>query len=151
LTGVTAGLLVFVLWIHATLPWMRLGSSALVFAPLDTDGTLSWPLLLLRLSGAVLVVPLVEELFWRSFLMRWLDRRLFMRHAPRAATVFSIVASSLVFALAHDLWLAGFVAGLVFALLYRRYGNLWVPIVAHTVANLALGAWIVSERQWAFW
>jgi len=47
----------------------------------------------------VLVVPLMEELFWRSFLMRWIEQRDFLFLAPASLSRFGVLASSLVFAL----------------------------------------------------
>ena len=35
------------------------------------------PLVAVRWIGATLVVPVMEELFWRSFLMRWFQRTQF--------------------------------------------------------------------------
>jgi uncharacterized protein len=148
--SVLLGLAIFVLWINATAPWMRLGEPAASFVPLD-DGALRWDLIAVRLFGAVLVVPLMEELFWRSFVMRRLDRADFLALPPGEVSLFAIVASSVVFALAHDLWLAGFIAGLLFAWLYRLSGNIWYPILAHAVANLALGIWVIDQKAWSFW
>jgi uncharacterized protein len=149
--AVLAGLAVFGLWISLTAPWMRLGEPATTFVPLDAQGEPIWPLIAVRLAGAVLVVPVMEELFWRSLVMRWIDRRDFLAHPPAQASLYALVASSAVFALAHDLWLAGLIAGLVFGELYRRTGRIWHAILAHAVANLALGLWVVHQRAWGFW
>jgi CAAX prenyl protease-like protein len=145
------GLLVFVLWIFLTEPWMRMGAPVAGFVPEQADGSLQWGLIALRLGGAVLVVPLMEELFWRSFLMRWIDKRDFLALSPRQVSLFALVASSAVFALAHDLWLAGLLAGLAFGALYRYTGQIWHAVVAHLVANLALGLWVIHQRAWGFW
>lgn len=145
------GAAVFALWITLTLPWMRIGEPAAAFVPVDPDGSLRLDLVALRVFGAVLVVPLMEELFWRSFLMRWLDRREFLQCSPRAVSWTALLASSAVFALAHDLWLAGFVAGLGYGVLYMRTGNLWYPIAAHALTNGLLAAWVVRGGHWAFW
>lgn len=151
LLSVGTGLVVFALWINLTDPWMRLGEPVASFVPVDLDGSLQWGLVALRLGGTVLVVPLIEELFWRSFLMRWIDRREFLALAPRHTSRFAWIASSAVFALAHDLWLAGLLAGLAFGALYRRTGQIWHAITAHAVANLALAVWVVHQRAWGFW
>ncbi len=149
--AVAVGLGIFGLWIVLTAPWMRLGEPSTTFVPVDAAGQLQWPLILVRCAGAVMVVPLIEELFWRSFLMRWLDRRDFLAQAPQATSAYALIASSAVFALGHDLWLAAFIAGLAFGWLYRRTGRLWHAVLAHAVANAALAAWVISQRAWAFW
>jgi len=63
----------------------------------------------------------------------------------------AMLMSSCVFAMAHTLWLAAIVAGLLYAWLYKRTGKLWAPIVAHAVTNGLLGFWVVMMGQWQFW
>ena len=149
--SVTAGLAVFLLWIAPLPDWTRLGTAAAAFTPVDPSGELRWDLIIARTFGAALVVPIMEELFWRSFLMRWIDERDFLRLNPSEVTWLAVIASAGVFALAHDLWLIGFVAGVVYALLYRCLGNLRYAVIAHATSNLALAGWVVSQRQWSFW
>jgi hypothetical protein len=130
---------------------MTLGASATRFEPVGSDSALRWDLIGVRMLGAVLVVPLVEELFWRSFVMRVLDRRDFVEQPPRLTSPFALIASSAVFALEHDLWLAGLIAGLAYGFLYRWTQNLWYPIAAHAFTNLLLAIWVVEGRRWEFW
>ena len=145
------GLVVFVLWIHLDQPWMHIGEPSATFVPTDAEGHLLWPLIAVRWLGASLVVPVMEELFWRSFLMRWIQSPQFETVLPRRVGPKAIVLTTFVFMLAHTLWLAAVVAGLAYALLYVRTGKLWVPIVAHAVTNAALGIWVVRTQQWSFW
>ena len=63
---VAVGAAVFALWIHLDAPWMLLGVPTATFVPLDAAGHLDVGLVALRLAGAVLVVPAIEELFWRA-------------------------------------------------------------------------------------
>lgn len=149
--AVGVGLAVFVLWIHLDAPWMTIGTPSAPFAPLTPDGSLDWPLVVVRWIGAALLVPLIEELFWRSFLMRWLERPVFEGVDPRSVGVRAVVLSTFVFVLAHPLWLAAAIAGLAYALLYVKSGKLWVPVVSHAVTNGALGVWVVMTGQWQFW
>jgi uncharacterized protein len=149
--SVLAGLLVFVLWIHLDAPWMTIGQASAPFVPLNPTGAPDWPLIALRAAGAVLVVPLMEELFWRSFVMRWVDDATFERVAPRSVTARAIVVSTFAFVLVHTQWLAAAVAGLVYAGLYVRSGSLWTAVLAHAVTNAALAAWVIHTQQWQFW
>jgi CAAX prenyl protease-like protein len=144
------GLAVFVLWINLDAGWMNLGAGA-GYDPRDVDGAFNWPLLLLRLAGAALVVPLMEELFWRSFLLRWIQQQDFLALEPARIGLRAILISSLLFGLEHSLWLAGIVAGLAYAWLYRASGNLWPPIIAHAATNLVLGLWVLNTGAWQFW
>jgi uncharacterized protein len=148
-TGV--GLVVFVLWILLDATWMTIGTPSASFVPTDATGAIDWPLVCVRWVGAALLVPLMEELFWRSFLMRWIERPTFQGVDPRRVGAKAIVLSTFVFMLAHTLWLAAIVAGLAYALLYVRSGKLWLPVIAHAVTNGALGVWVVATRQWQFW
>jgi len=63
----------------------------------------------------------------------------------------ALLISSIVFGIEHGLWLAGIIAGLAYGWLYIRSGNLWLPIFAHAVTNLLLGAWVLATGQWHFW
>jgi uncharacterized protein len=145
------GLLVFVLWIELDAPWMKLGDPVASFAPTTASGALDWPLIAVRFVGAALLVPLMEELFWRSFLMRWIEAPSFAGVDPQRVGLKAIVLSTFVFTLAHTLWLAAAIAGLVYAWLYVRTGKLWVAVIAHAVTNGALGVWVVATGQWRFW
>lgn len=151
LLAVAVGLVVFVLWISLDAPWMALGEPTASFVPVDAAGQLIWPLIALRWLGATLVVPVMEELFWRSFLMRWIDNVRFEAVLPQRTTLKAIVLSTFVFTLAHTLWLAAAIAGLAYAWLYVRTGKLWVPVLAHAVTNGVLGVWVVATGNWAFW
>ena len=132
-------------------PWMVLAVPKANFTPLDADGALIWPLVIVRWIGATLLVPVMEELFWRSFLMRWVQSPVFEAVDPRRVGVKAIVLSTFVFVLAHTLWLAAAIAGLAYALLYRQTGKLWVAVIAHAVTNGVLGIWVVRTGNWAFW
>src|SRR5689334_16363574 len=129
------GLVVFALWIRLDAPWMQLSEPAATFVPIDANGRLLWPLVAVRWIGASLVVPVMEELFWRSFLMRWIRSPRFEAVLPQQVGLKAIVLTTFVFTLAHTLWLAAVIAGLAYALLYVRTGKLWVPVIAHAVTN----------------
>jgi hypothetical protein len=151
LQAVAVGLAVFVLWISLDAPALQIGHPAAPFVPLDAAGRLDWPLVVLRWAGAALLVPVMEELFWRSFLMRWIQQPGFEGLPPQRVGLRALVLSTFVFMLAHTLWLAAVLAGLAYAGLYMRSGKLWTAVIAHAVTNGALGVWVVATRQWGFW
>src|SRR5688572_18394201 len=134
--AIVVGVGVAVAWIAFDARWMVLGEAPAGFLPLRNDGSLDPVLVTLRLLGFVLVVPVMEELFWRSFLMRWIDRRDFLALDPRAVSVMALFLSSFAFALEHREWLAGLLAGLAFGMIYRRSGNLRACIASHATTNL---------------
>ena len=150
LLAVLAGVAVFFVWISLDGKWTTFERSA-GFDPRSPDGTIDWPLALLRLAGFSLVVPVMEELFWRSFLLRWLQSQDFLSVAPRSVGARAFAITTVLFALEHDQWLAGALAGIVYNALYMRFANLWLPIVAHMITNAALGTWIIATGSWEFW
>ncbi len=149
--AVVVGIAVFALWVKLDAPWMQLGEPTAGFVPLDAAGQPLWPLIAVRLTGAALVVPVMEELFWRSFLMRWVEHPGFERVDPQRVGAKAVVLSTFVFMLAHTLWLAAIVAGLAYALLYRWSGKLWTSVIAHAVTNAMLGVWVIATGRWEFW
>ena len=149
--AVVTGLAVFVLWIQLDAPWMTLGQPSAAFVAFTGTGALDWPLIAARWIGAALLVPVMEELFWRSWLMRWIQQPLFEGLAPQRVGPRALLLSTFVFTLGHTLWLAAAIAGLAYAMLYVRSGKLWLPVIAHAVTNGALGVWVVATGRWQFW
>ena len=147
--AIAAGLVVFLLWINLNAGWMSIGSAD-GFDPRNGD-RIEWSLVVLRIAGAALVVPVMEELFWRSFLLRWIDAPDFLKVDPRLASIKAFGISVVLFGFEHNLWLAGIVAGVAYSLLYMRSQSLWSPILAHGVTNGVLGLWIISGGHWTYW
>ncbi|MFL6710303.1 MAG: CAAX prenyl protease-related protein [Massilia sp.] len=149
LIAIITGIVVLILWLNLGAAWMTIGSAS-GYDP-RSDGAIDWLLVAIRIAGAALVVPVMEELFWRSFVLRWLDRPDFSSVSPGAVSVKAIAISSLLFGVEHNLWFAGLVAGLAYALLYRRHQRLWSPILAHGVTNGLLGLYVVATNSWQYW
>lgn len=149
LLGALVGLVVFGLWILLDRPPFVLGELQ-GYDP-RVEGRIHAGFAGVRLAGAAMVVPVMEELFWRSFIMRWVERQDFRGVDPREVGWKALLVSSGLFALEHRLWMAGFLAGLAYGWLYRRTGSLWVAIFAHAVTNAVLGAWVLSTGSWRFW
>ena len=147
LLGLILGVVVFVLWINLDFAWAQIGSGRGVAGELASNGE-GQTGVLLRFVGAVLVVPVMEELFWRSFLMRWLENTEFLAVDPKTVGWRSILIASAVFGAEHHLWLAGIVAGLAYGWLYRRTGALWTVVLAHAVTNLLLEIWVHRTGGW---
>lgn len=150
LVAVATGVVVFVLWINLDASWMQVGAPA-GYDPSAPDGHIDWLLVACRLAGAALVVPVMEELFWRSFIQRWLTKPDFLDCAPAAVGIKALAMTAVLFGIEHNLWFAGMVAGLAYGFLYMRAGSLWSPIIAHAVTNGLLGAWILATGSWTYW
>lgn len=149
IAAAATGLVVVLLWVNLDAPWMVIGS-ATGFDP-HTDGRIDWLMVAVRIFGAALVVPLMEELFWRSFLMRWIESADFEGVDPAHVRLKGFVITVILFGFEHNLWLAGIVAGAAYSVLYVRFRTLWAPILAHAVTNALLGIWIVATGSWTYW
>ena len=154
LLAVVGGLVVLGIWI---LPQALLG-----FAPrqegfdptvFSESAFLYWLTICARFARLVVVVPLVEEIFWRGFLMRYLvcdDFEAVAFGTFRPASFFGVAG---LFMLGHAMadWPAAFLAGLVYNGLAVGTKSLSACIIAHAVTNLCLGGYIMASGQWGFW
>jgi CAAX prenyl protease-like protein len=101
---------------------------------------------------AVIIVPIVEELFWRAWMMRWLIDNDFQRvplgkYAPQA---FWIVA--LLFASEHgSYWDVGLLAGIIYNWWMVRTKSLGDLILAHALTNFILGVYVIAYGKWEYW
>ncbi|MEO8439822.1 MAG: CAAX prenyl protease-related protein [Spartobacteria bacterium] len=148
------GLIVFLLWIA---PQQFLGFAPRVdgFNPeaLAEERAIYWTTLALRFLRLVVVVPLVEEIFWRGFLLRYLVAEDFPSVSFGTFSWLSFTVVTLAFALSHAVadWPAAVVTGALYNLVAYRTKSLSACVLTHSVTNLALGCWIVATRQWGFW
>lgn len=108
--------------------------------------------LFVRFFGLVIIVPIVEELFYRSFLLRFLtDMDDFQRVPLGQFTPLVLGVNVVVFAVSHPEWLAAAVFALALCLLLRGTRNLFACILAHGTTNLLLGVYILHTGQWQYW
>jgi len=151
LLSIIAGLIVLVLWVNLDTRWMLLGDPGKGYIPLDAQGRTEPLLIAFRIAGAALVVPLMEELFWRSFIQRWAQRSDFMTLDPAQIGMRALLIASALFAVEHQQWFAGLIAGLAYGGLYIYTRNLWAPVIAHAITNGGLGIYVVMTGRWQFW
>ncbi len=105
-----------------------------------------------RFFGLVVIVPIVEELFYRSFLLRFVTDLDDFRRVPIG--VFSAVALGVnvaLFTLSHPEWLAAAIFALALCLLVRLTKNLFACILCHATTNLLLGIYVLHTGQWSYW
>ena len=149
--SVGSGVLVFVLWIN--MDWTLGSQSAPAgFDPgvFSSDGT-KWLMIAVRIFGAVIIVPIMEELFWRSFLLRYLIDSDFTKVEIGRYTIFSFLAVAILFGLEHHYVFAGIMAGVVFNVIYYMTKSIAHCIVSHAVANLCLAGYVLATGHWHFW
>jgi len=145
------GLLTFVLWI--SMDWtLGAGAEPQGFNPnLITDQPTRIVLTLFRVAGAVLVVPLMEELFWRSFLLRYLIDANFESVPIGRFSWASFLVTVLLFGLEHHFILAGMVAGAIYSMILYKTRSIAQCVLAHAVTNLALAGYVLYTGRWHFW
>ena len=148
--AVISGVVVFFIWVLPEGLYPQIGHSE--FNPYEqASGYGVYFLIAFRLVGASLIVPIMEELFWRSFALRFAIRSDFKSIPLGQFSWFSFILISLLFGFEHHRWLVGIVAGMVYAgVLYRRR-NLFDPILSHAITNFLLGLYVLSTHQWSFW
>jgi uncharacterized protein len=151
--SVLIGLVVCAIWIGVdrAIPYPHIGGRT-AFDPTPLRESSWWfTFLAVRLYGLVVMVPIMEEIFWRSFLLRYLTdpdfKRLPMGTFSASALGLMVAAS----ALAHPEWLVAIVASLAYAFWLRRTGSLFGVIVAHATTNAALGAYVLATGNWQYW
>jgi uncharacterized protein len=106
----------------------------------------------LRGFRAVLIVPIIEELFWRGWLMRWLISPDFetVQMGAWSAQAFWIVA--VLFATEHGpFWDVGLAAGVLYNWWMLRTRSLGDLIVAHAVTNACLSVYVAWTGRWEYW
>jgi len=152
--AVVAGIAVFVLWVGLDGFYRKIGKPGPPWNPFDQFGNgspLAWLFVTLRLAGSALIVPPLEEVFYRSFLYRYLISAEFQAVPFRKFSWMPFLAVSAVFGFEHREWLAGILCGFAFQGLVLWKGRLGDAMTAHALTNLLLGLWVVWKGAWNFW
>jgi len=147
-TAPAAGLLTFAMWIGLSHSVPESMPQALAAAP--SAAAFGW--LAFRVLGAVVTVPIVEELAFRGFLLRRFISPDFEAVSFRRFSWLALVASSLAFGVLHgQRWMAGSLAGVLYALVVMRRGRLGNAIVAHATTNALLAIDVLAFHHWDLW
>lgn len=161
--GVAAGVVGVFLWVgivaleleaplRAALPAV-FGSGRASYNPFEAiaDPAGRWAFIVVRLIGLAVIVPLVEEIFWRGFLMRYFINEDFANVPIGTFTPMSFALVTILFTAPHPELLAALVWGAMINLLLCRTKNLWSAIACHAVTNGLLGAYILTTGAWNLW
>ena len=154
--GLAAGLGVCLLWVWPeSFAFYRrffiIGGDAQPGAPSPYDPAVcGWALTIAKLAGSAFIIAPAEELFFRSFLYRWIQGGDTNGARIDRFDIGAFIWTVGLFALEHDRYLAGAMAGVIYGLLAIRKG-LASAIVAHVVTNLALGLYVIVYGEWTFW
>ncbi|HMB05919.1 MAG TPA: exosortase E/protease, VPEID-CTERM system [Isosphaeraceae bacterium] len=150
--AVGIGAVAFALWL-ALEPWPRPAAASALragLAGLSRVGAGLW--LAFRTLGAVLTVPLAEELAFRGYLNRRLIRADISDVPPGQFRLVPFLVSSALFGALHEgRWLAGMLAGMLYALALYRRGELTDAVVAHATTNALIAASVLLAGTWSLW
>jgi len=150
--GPAAGIAVFAFWIALDRVSASGASSGTVPGMTAGHGAAWNAWLVLRTLGAVVTVPVAEELAFRGFLLRRLTGADFEQVDFRKVTLAALAGSSVAFGLMHGgRWFAGGLAGLVYAVVLRRRGRIGEAVAAHATTNALLAIWVISRGDWRLW
>ena len=159
-----AGGLGWVIWIvldqmQSAIPGMQhlmtevLNAGRVGYDPFSSDGSAvaRMSFVAVRLIELTLIVPIMEEVFWRGFLARYLIADDFENVPQGVFTRFSFLVVTVAFASVHVEILAAIAWCILVNLLYRKTANLWACIVMHAVTNGLLAGYILATGNWHLW
>ena len=150
----SVAVIVFLLWISPQ-AFFGFTPRAAGFDPgvVGSQPALFWFTVLFRFLRLVVVVPLIEEIFWRGFLLRFLISEDFERVPFGKFSWISFTIVTVLFAFSHSKadWLAALLTGALYNLVAYQTKSLFSCVLAHAVTNLLLGLWIMKTGQWGFW
>jgi len=145
----TLGAGVFVLWLCLAIPASD-GPGMDGLAHMPGAEAVLW--LVARTAGYVIVTPLAEELAFRGYLTRRLVATDFVKVNAGRFSWAPFLISSALFGMMHgDCWLAGTLAGMLFALALYRRGRIGDAVLAHMVANGLITLYVFTTGDWSVW
>ena len=155
--AVVAGVLVLVIWVGLD-PYnppnnliFKQGTPWNPFKTFEGNPAAAWFFFAVRTLGSSLIVPPLEEVFWRSFLYRYLVKINFEEMPFNRMHWLSFVITSTLFGLEHFQWLAGILCGMIYQFLVIRKNRLGDAILAHAITNFLLSIWVLWKGAWSFW
>jgi len=158
--SVALGAAVFVLWIAPDIlfpayrnHWLFQNTiTGTLTSSLASEHRTDWIALLFRTIRAAILVPDIEELFWRAWMMRWLISPQFERVPLGAFSWSSMIITAVLFASEHGpYWDVGLLTGFVYNWWMVRTRSLGDCIAAHAVTNAFLSAYVIVTKRWEYW
>jgi uncharacterized protein len=151
--AIAVGVAVFVLWVglDGRYPTFLKNES---FNPVQAFGQTSFLSVFfigVRIIGSSLVVPFLEEIFYRSFLYRFIIQSKFWKVPLNRFDFRAFILAGITFGIGHFEWLPGILCGFAYQELVCRKNRLGDAICAHAVTNLLLGIWVISRGAYNFW
>jgi CAAX prenyl protease-like protein len=152
--AVLVGVGIFAIWAGLDPFYPHFIKSSAVWNPngqFGENSPLAWLMIATRILGSTFIVPPLEEVFYRSFLYRYIASQNFLSVPLNKFLPVPFFATALIFGFSHNEWLAGILCGAAFQWLVIRKNRLGDAMTAHAITNFLLGAWIVWKHAWNFW
>jgi CAAX prenyl protease-like protein len=152
--AVAVGIVIFAVWVGIDPLYPHISKSGATGNPGDAFGQgsgLPCFFIGVHILGMTLVVPPLEETFYRSFAYRYLARQNFLSVPLNQFLPFPFFATAIIFGVSHNEWLAGILCGMAYQWLVLRKNRLGDAMTAHAITNFLLGVWIVWRGAWHFW
>ena len=153
--AIAIGIFVAVFWVGLDPycpKWMKVDRVWNPDIDLDANSTPALAYIAIRIIGSTLVVPHMEEVFFRSFLYRYIIKVDFLSVPLNHFNVRSFLITSVLFGIEHgNQWIAGILCGFCYQWLVLRKNRLGDAMTAHAISNLLLGAYVAWKGQWQFW
>lgn len=144
------GLVVFGLWIaagHLLLPAQAIPDA---LAATSESHRALW--IAGRVTTAILILPLTEELAYRGYLLRRLVSTDFEAVSFTAVGSIPLLLASVGYGILDGpLWPAGMAAGILFGLLLIRTRRMGEAVAAHVVCNALVCIAVLFWHQWQLW
>ena len=121
------------------------------FVPFGEHSALAWFMVAVRVLGSTLVVPPLEEVFYLSFIYRYIANQNFLTVPLNKFLPVPFIATAVIFGASHYQWLAGILCGAAYQWLAIRRNHLGDAMTAHAITNFLLGIWVVWKGAWIFW
>jgi uncharacterized protein len=152
--AIAIGILIFIMWVGINPYYYHFIKTPSTGNPADVFGknsSLAWFFDIVHILGMTLVVPPIEEAFYRSFLYRYFASPNFMVVPMNRFLPLPFFATAIIFGFSHNEWLAGILCGAAYQWLVIRKNRLGDAMTAHAITNLLLGIYIVWKPAWNFW
>ena len=148
------GVAVFAAWIGLDGHYWLWAQRSGAFNPIRTYGAGSSMALMfigVRIIGSSLVVPPLEEVFYRSFIYRYLIQFEFLEIPLSRLDWKAFLIAGVVFGIGHYEWLPGILCAFAYQWLVLRKNRLGDAITAHAITNFLLGIWVMTQNAYRFW
>jgi len=152
--AVVVGVAICVIWVGLDPHYWHMKTQDAPWNPFVQFGehsALAWFLVAVRVLGSTLVVPPLEEVFYRSFVYRYIANQNFLTVPLNKFLPVPFFATAVIFGASHYQWLAGIICGAAYQWLAIRRNHLGDAMTAHAITNFLLGFWVVWKGAWIFW